>query len=76
MGVATTCTVTVSGTVLGTAFGPISVDVPSTPEGIIDVTIPIPLLGDLVLTALPCPLDVMTLSLGDTFSLSIAVVES
>ncbi|MED3976354.1 hypothetical protein [Priestia megaterium] len=76
MGGVLTCRVTATVTI-GTAL-PVTlvVDVPETGTGLVDVTIPFPGIGDLVLVGIPCPtLGPITLTiLGNTVTLSVVEV--
>lgn len=78
MGVAELCTVTVTGTVLGTiVVGPIVIVLPDTGTGLVDVTIPLPILGDFILVNIPCPtIDAISIVLGNVLDLSISVVHT
>ncbi|AIE59834.1 hypothetical protein [Bacillus methanolicus] len=77
MGVATLCTVTVTGTV-GLVVVNAQVSVPQDPTGLIDATIDLPApLPDLVLTGLPCPtLEPIVITIPGVLSLTITVSET
>ncbi|MCS0673864.1 hypothetical protein [Cytobacillus firmus] len=79
MGTAAMCTVTVTGEVLGFTLDLPPISVPSSPTGIITVTIPtgIPLVGDIVLVGIPCPtIEDIIVEIGTVVSLTISVSET
>jgi hypothetical protein len=55
MGGLLACSVTATVTIAGVTIGPITVVVPETGTGLVDVTIPLGAAGSLVLVGIPCP---------------------
>lgn len=76
MGGLLACSVTATVTLAGVALPPVTVVVPETGTGLVDVTISLGVAGDLVLVGIPCPtIEDISITLPGGTSVVLSVTE-